>query len=344
MKFLSAFSRKKRSGTAVLFDVGANSVAGACVYAAENAPVKVAYATRAPITLHEKDTKEQAMLRSLELVGDGLIKEGAPALSRLMGSGAPEKILISFGAPWQETVLHTEHLREKEPFTVTRSRVADALLSLEHATPGKLLVDRSVVGTILNGYVIADPYGKKANTASIVTLFSAVNEGVLRSVNGVCVRLYHRRDIDNISDTALFYQAIRRAFPHERDALILDATGPEVSVMLVRQGLLVCLHEKPGGKTGTAEWTKGLKEGLAELARNFPLPRTIFLIAGEGDGQKLKEILGKTDLAALWYADQPPAVIPVFSKQLSAFVGLTTDADIRLALMALYYREFLRDA
>ena len=78
-----------------------------------------------------------------------------------------------------------------------------------------------------------------------------------------------------------------------------------------------------------------------KLLEQFPLPRTIFLLAPESKGSSLKEVLGTTNFGKLWLSDNPPKIVPVAGSHLSAFVrqAATAPPDLPLLLMALYFQQ-----
>ncbi len=340
MSFLeNLFGGKGRAESVVLVDIGTSSVAGAYArYTGNELPV-VLYTRRLPVEARGGEPVEKAMLRALKILGDTLIREGAPALARATGSGSADSILVSIDAPWQKTSVRTEHFEQKEPFTFTRDLVTEALENSGTKAPGKLIVDESIIGTILNGYETNDPYGKKVRRAAVVVLTSLIDERVARSIAEILRSAYHTHDIFPIAGGSLRFQAIQKAFPHERDALILDATGQIVSIALIRKGLFVAVVEAPPADT-KKEWMRGIGDELAGLAKHYPLPRTIFLLAREEDAVSLRKALDTPDFAKLWLSDDPPKIVSVLASHVAPLVRQATAAtpDL-LLLMALYWKH-----
>ncbi|HCG99375.1 MAG TPA: hypothetical protein DE036_06160, partial [Actinobacteria bacterium] len=155
--FGGLFTRKKRIESAVLIDISADSVAGAYAYAVEGELPVVLYTQRLPIETRAGEARARAMLRALQTLGETLIREGAPMLARATGSGSAAGFFVSVDAPWQKTSVRTEYLEQKTPFTFSKSLVAAALKRSRAASPDHVLVDESIIGTILNGYETRDP-------------------------------------------------------------------------------------------------------------------------------------------------------------------------------------------
>src|SRR3989344_1662296 len=332
--------RKKQSEIVVLIDIGPDSVAGAYAqYTGGEKPPRH-YTRRLPIEIRKGEPHEEAMLRALGALGDALISEGAPVLVRAVGSASVGTVLVSIDAPWQTTSVRTEYLEQDESFTFTRDMGIGALKNTSTASAGKMLADESIIGTILNGYETRDPYGKRAHRASIIVLTSLIDEQVAKSIHEALRRLYHTKKILTISGSSLRYQALCIAFPHERDALILDATGPLTSIALIRRDLLMDIIEVPG-TPDTAAWLKNISGKLARLAERFPLPRTIFLLTKEKDLASERKTLDVANLGSLWLSDNPPTIISLLRSHIIGLVQeeASVTPDLPLLLMALYYQS-----
>src|SRR3989344_9633650 len=102
MNFLNNIFNPIHSESLVFIDISAGSVAGAYAYYKEGETPSLLYTRRLPIEVRKDEPHELAMLRALEILGDALIKEGAPILARTTGSGRADIILVSVDAPWQE--------------------------------------------------------------------------------------------------------------------------------------------------------------------------------------------------------------------------------------------------
>lgn len=342
MGLLNIFSRAPRNNeSVVLIDIGTSAVAGACVHYSQGELPAILYTKILPIEAHNEEPKEKAMLRALKSLGETLIREGGPILVRVTGSGTPHIILVSIDAPWQETTVHTENFEAEEPFVFSQSLVTKRLEETQSKPLEKTLVDQSVVGTILNGYETKKPYGKKVHRASVVVLTSLIERHTAASIVSELECLYHRTNVLPIAGNSLRYQAMRAAFPHEHDAIILDATNQELSsTSLVRRGLIVNLIQS-SILSNSAEWAATITSELTEISKLYPLPRTIFLLAREPDIDSLRQKLDTVNFRSLWLSDNPPKIVPVLRTHMSSSVRQMTEnpVDIVILLMALFYER-----
>ncbi len=333
---------KKRGESVLLIDVGATAVAGAYVrYEGDELP-NILYTRRAPIEMHEGEAHERAMLRTLETLGNDILREGSPALYRAVGSGTADFILVSVDAPWQETTIRTESFEEKESFLFTRSLVTKRLTETDATPAEQILVDESVIGAIVNGYETNNPYGKKIDRASIFVLTSRIDARIAHGTIGVLRTIFHTKHIMPIAGSSLRYQAIRTVFPHEKNVLVLDATSPDVtSISLIRNGFFVMMSHTASGD-GRNE-ANSLSAEISEIAAQYPLPRTIFLLARESDIATVRDSLTSANLEKLWISDNPPTIVPIFGSQITEWVKQATvePADTILLLMTVYYQHRL---
>ena len=336
MRFGDLFSRPGKGRAAVLVDVRETSVAGAYLYVAPASPPALLYTRRLPIEAREHEPRFKAMLRALSVLLDAMVREGAPALARTAGSGSVGSILGSIDAPWQETSVRTEHFEGDEPFTFTKNMVDEAIRKTALEPSSRVLADESIVGMLLNGYETRRPYGKRVRRAAVTILSSRLSPEAAEGARRALSEAYHTDRVDLIAGSALRYQALRAAFPHEHMMLIVDARGPLTSIELVRDNLLVAVKEV--SEEGKERRGTGVEQALKELAGEYPLPRTIFLLAEAEESSSLEAMLASAQMLSLWLSEHPPKIVKVLPSHLRGLVVQTdgTPADLPLLLAALY--------
>jgi len=339
MSFLGNIFHKKEKGkeSVVLIDLSAESVAGAYVYLEEGKAPAILYARRLPIEIRTDEPHEDALLRALKILGEELIREGAPTLLRATGSGRSDTVLVSIDTPWEETRVRTEKFEREKPFVLTKSMVTTAMEKSNAVVPGKVLADESIIGTILNGYETKNPYGKKVHRASIIVLTSLIDAQIAHGITTILKELFHTKHILSIAGSSLRYQAMRKSFQHEHDALILDVTGSSISIALVRKDLFIALAEVSNA-ADDRPWIQKVMNEFATLAEKYPLPRIIFLLAREVEIESFRKMLSEEKFEKLWLSDTPPKIVPVLASHLASSVRQVTmtPLDLQLLLMALF--------
>lgn len=320
-------------------DVSTDSVAGAYATFSNRGMPVVQYVRRIPVEARHGELVERAMLRALRTLSNTLILEGAPALARATDSGRAATLLVSIDAPWQRTSVRTVHIEKERRFTFTREVVAEAV-GKGKSSSDRLIVDENVVGAVLNGYETRDPYGKKANRASVIIMTSLIDAQIVKHITSVLREAYHAEDIRYVGGNALRFQALYSAFPHEHDALIIDATNPHASLMLVRKGVFVATADIPVA-SGEKAWLRNLAHELSQIAKSYPLPRGVFLLAREADVASIRQALDTAHLEKMWLSDSPPKIISVLASHLGGLVrqGQAATPDAQMLLAAQYYGE-----
>jgi hypothetical protein len=204
-----------------------------------------------------------------------------------------------------------------------------------------MLAEESVISTILNGYDTRTPYGKSAKRASVVILTSLIERRVAHDIISTLESMYHTKNIMPISGSSLRYQAMRSIFPHERDAIILDATiKSRTSITLVRNSIFVTMIQTTV-PTDDATWVSTIANELAEIAKHYPLPRTIFLLTRVEDASLIQEELGEMNFSSLWLSDNPPKIVTVLQSHMTGMLRYLAagQLDFGLLFMALYYQN-----
>lgn len=337
--FENLFGRKKKKESVLLIDIGMDSVAGGYAAYEEGELPLLVYTKRVAVEPRENEVPEHAMLRALDVLTEALIREGAPALARSTGTGRADGIAVSLDAPWQKSVIRTEHFEHGQPIQFTRSLVAEATKGNGERAPGKLIVEEHMIGATLNGYRTLDPYGKKANRISIVVLASLIDERVAKHVSESVREAFHAEHFRVMPGSGLRFEAMHAAFPHEEDALVVDATCPAPSIGLIRNDLPAAIEEVPSASARHG-WTAPLVAVFADFAKKYPLPRTIFFLSDDPENSPVRKSLEAPPLRKLWLSNEPPKIVPVLPNHLSALVRQTSAAepDVKLLLMTLYHQ------
>ncbi|MGH7175127.1 MAG: hypothetical protein ACREGR_02075, partial [Minisyncoccia bacterium] len=118
--------------------------------------------------------------------------------------------------------------------------------------------------------------------------------------------------------------------------IAIIAHNEAATLILVREGIFYAVATA----TLSKEPATALTAAFTELAKQSPLPHSVFLIAEEERREGLKEVFADPRFAALWLSDNPPRILPVLPEhlQLSGKLKLIGDArpDLFLGLLALF--------
>jgi len=372
---MGLFSFGKKGRAVALVDIGSASVGGAYAYYAHGAQPVIYYTVRIPVAPRPQESVTDSMLRTLAEVERRLIEEGAPALHREIGSGHVSSVLVSVGAPWQDTIIEHRSIQETRPFTFTQAVLAHATADIAGAGEGRIESGRTVIATMLNGYETSNPFGKKAKRADLVVLASTLEKEAAKAILTSLRRAFHSHNVSLTAFAPAAYAVFRDLYPHQKDFIVLDVSGAATDAAFVKRGLLAGVHSVPHGlhellaggmqaaedsakmpslgmidplrnaafDTRSSElektWLLSLREIFTEFAGRQALPRMLFVLADEGARGFLKRILERSELRSLWLSDDPLSIVPITPAHLAPYVKTRgiAEGDLFLALLVLYF-------
>ncbi len=369
---MGIFSSKKEHESVVLIDVTSSSVGAALARLEFGAPPVLHYVQRTNIEILEHEDNSQAMLRTLTEVANDLVIKGSPILRKETGDAHIQRILVSVGAPWQKTVVRIETLSNKKPFIFTRALLSEITQKDKEVPEGFQKSGESVTATLLNGYDVPQPFGKKATRAELVILSSLVDSAVAKAIENTLRKTYHTHALTLTAFAPAAYAVFRDVYPHEKDFLIFDISGGATDVLAVKRNLLVNVVSIPQGINNLIEdaikigktsigptplidptrnaqfsaqigdfqkdWLLNLEKVLQEFTSGQALPGTLFLISEPSTQEYLKRLLDSADMRALWLTSEPLRIIPVAHTHFSAYIKNHADAksDVPLQILGLY--------
>lgn len=238
------FARPTLPLTALL-DIGSGSVGGALVEdVAANPTVRFTTRKSFPFSLEvSAESLERAMLAALFVVARRL-EEAVRSLERdEERRAAVGEAVAVFSSPWYAGKTAVVRIEREAPFTVTRrifaETVADAERSFAKPEDDALLLERSVIQTIVNGYRTSRPVGKRGATLDLALYLSALPRGVAEKARGAIGRAFPGRPVSLHSFGLVAFSALRDLFPEKDHFLLLDVSGEVTEVLLVRDGVLL---------------------------------------------------------------------------------------------------------
>lgn len=359
-----------------ILDIRSSSIGAGFVVLHKNQAPQLVYGTRVPLEPHATEPLTEAFARTLELVLQTLIKEGAPILRKASGSAHTDRALVSFTAPWQNSIVFSTTVDPGHTFVFTKQVLEKALQESAVTPEGWTRVSEMVIATLLNGYEVENPFGKKVNRAELIMLSSSIEDSMMTYVEKAVRKALHQHQIEFDAFIPDAYDLFRELYPHQRDFLILDIGNEAMDIVLAKHGLLVSAAQIPQGISGIAkaargvgissaavptpsadtildasrnsdfadkvhkaesEWLSGVHASLSEIAKQEPLPRSVFMVAEENVRDFLKNLLDTPQLRSLWLTEEALTILPILPGQFAPFLSpdSVNPADPPLAVLAL---------
>lgn len=358
------FKRAPARESMLLLDIRSSGVGAAYVSFKGAKPVlqHVARVSSKPTI----EAVKEALNKALSLT----ISAGAPMLRDATGSAHVHSALVSVGTPWQRTAIETLRREAETPFTFTPSVLASMTQKVRHLQAGHTEATTAVIATLLNGYEVREPFGRRTTNAAAVVVETSVDGKIAEIVSTALREKLHIRHTTIVSSQWLTYGVLRNVYPHERDYIIVDANQDATDVTLVARGLMSRVASAQAGtrvlhgahaegevgqimegvriirdlaptsalSEGKAQWIQKVVDALTALSKDQALPRSLFLLTEERDASFIKALLDDGAVRSLWLTDEPLSILPILTASLSAQVTANGngDTDPFLMLMALF--------
>ncbi len=370
------FFKQSVTNVAVV-DVHSSSIGAGYVTYREGVAPTLVYSVRIPLEMHATEPLTEALARTLEEALRRLVTEGAPLLRTHSGSGKADMVLTTLAAPWHHSRVSSRVIERERPFVFTKQTLHDAMHAEQSEEPeGFSRANEMVLATLLNGYEVANPYGKRAKRAEFILLTSSLDSSIMQLTEKAIRKALHQHHIVFNSFLPEAYLAMRAVYVQQRDFLVFDIGGEAMDILMAKHGLLVSLASIPHGvnelvritrsmgvptavadgntnndlidasrnasyaskvEEAQALWVAGIRDALADIAKQEPLPHTVFLHAEEHVQGFLRRVLDVPDMRALWLTDQALALVPILPTHLAPVLGTENaeGVDPALGLLAL---------
>lgn len=253
------FSKGKDSECLLVFDIGSGSVGGAIVFAPKDRIPAILYSFRSSIPFQGEATGPRLlslMLRALTEVVLALCREGFATAG--LGSKHPriKEAIVSLSAPWIVSKTSSLQLHSREPMTITGEVFASLLShSAEEIRPSGatvpkngVQVEQRLIKSILNGYETSFPYEKEARDAEFVIVSSFSVPKVTEGIADTITRLVQPKAVNFHSFALVAFMALRRLHPRSEHFMLVDVSGEQTELCIVRKGILIQTITFPFGR------------------------------------------------------------------------------------------------
>jgi hypothetical protein len=371
---------KKASTNVAVVDIRSSSVGVAYAMLGKGAP-RLVCSVRHPLDPHATEPLLDALPRTLEKVLHQLVTTGAPILHKASGSGKVDKVLVTFSAPWHSSRVYSHVIEQDRSFVFTRQFLNESLKEKGEQVANHTSVSEIVIATMLNGYEVQNPFNKRVKRAELILLSSSLDDDLMEVVGKLVRKALHQSHIEFGAFMPEAYGILRDIYPHQRDFVLMDVGNEATDMLLAKHGLLVSVSSVLHGvgeiaraargvglsspnvpvapnsatmldpsrnlsfeaKVEQAEqvWLNEIKFAMSEVARQEPLPRTVFLISEESVKDFLARLLDAPDLRSLWLSDEALAIVPVLPVQFSPYLACDEEKPIdpMLGLLVLSSRK-----
>ena len=250
---ISVFSKKPVKKVGVVLDIGSKTVGGAIFEKDADGGTKLLYTARESIIFKKVITGESlfgAMLRSLELVLIHLEKYGLEHFARASKFHYHvDTVAGVVSSPWHVSETKNLKLSQEKPFAVTEALVENLLAKEEksfmeelsdgdHREPSLDFLEHKIIEMKLNGYVTANPYGKKVNQLELNLFTSFAPKQILAKIRASVQKYFPAPHLEFHTFSLAAFASIRDFFPNLEHFLVVQIGGEVTDITIVKKGLI----------------------------------------------------------------------------------------------------------
>jgi hypothetical protein len=261
---LFGLKNKSSAMPIAVFDISSSSVGGAHALiqysgheVAKDAPAHTLLASA------RVDAPLQVDLDMKRFVSDTVKNiETVAGQLRKADNHSPQRLQLVLASPWYvsqtRTIVHTK----EAPFTCTHALVNSLVdAEIEHLIKTELekfggfgteamVVEKQISLVKLNGYVTADPFGKKARRVELFLTITVAPKQIVAQFSEALKRAYGSRPVQITTSTYATFVVARDYFSAAKDCVIIDAGEEVTDVAFVKDGLFLYQHSFPVGSYG----------------------------------------------------------------------------------------------
>lgn len=244
---MAALWKSKNKECDLIIDISSHSV-GAVLTDFQNTKPKILFSRRLylPLGTLAREALEKKTLESLEIILDNLLKEEVAPKNKQI-----RKILCIMSAPWVVSGVNEISAREEKEILITQKTI-DALLGKEMnekkiITQTAVTIEKWLTQIKLNGYLIKNPIGKRAQDIKATAFESRARTEWLEKVEKIIFRRFHRESYFH-SHSFILLNAIEQLFPENKNYLLIEITGETTELTIIKNGVIKRIYNFGLGK------------------------------------------------------------------------------------------------
>ncbi len=250
MSLMAKSKKKELAKKSLILHIGSDRVTGTLgIFSNYERPHIVEMAEKqVRLTSHESEVEFMNMFRKAAVDVAQTLSQG--------GHFVPEHVYVSLESPWFTGQTRTIYYSKKDQFSFSQNMAHDLIdedfakykNTAEEAFGEPLqVIDKSVITTKLNGYAIAEPYGKKTREVSIAYYASLAPKFFIDSLCSDLERVI-RGKIRFFSSPAALSGALYMTLEHYKKLLVISIGGEVTELLYLENGVLVNTGSFPSGR------------------------------------------------------------------------------------------------
>lgn len=258
-----SFLEQEKENISLLINVNNGSINTALVSFRQNKVPKFLYSIEMPFVGEKPDIMKlsEGMSSLLDSSLEEIITVGWEN-SGLKGRKLSH-VVVSFSSPWFILKTKNIHLSKDDIFVVTKNFINDITQKEEELFKRELLdsyssnkedefvvIEKSVVHTKINGYVVPDIIGRKTKDFDVSVLVSAITKNIEDKVTNLIFKQTHvpKENIIIHSFPLILFSTIRDSFENEANFILINIDSEITDIILVDNHTITSVVSFPFGK------------------------------------------------------------------------------------------------
>lgn len=259
---LSFFNNTDKESS-ILIDIGNGTITGSIVVFERNKKPLFVYIVRNFFSISEKleaQKLEIEMNNLLEQTLESIMKKGFEGKYWQNNRKKINKVMISFSSPWFLSKTKTIEISNDKEFIITKNFLLDVLskeidiykkeLEVEHGWEYFEVVEKSIIHSKINGYVLDESVGKNTKNFNASLHISVVHNVFLDKVMDTVHKHTHlsKEKVHVNTFPLVTFSVLRDSFTKESDFMFMDITGEITDITLVKDDIIDKTVSIPSGK------------------------------------------------------------------------------------------------
>lgn len=255
---LFSFLDKNNKEISVMFHIGSGSVGGYLVRFSKTSRPEIFYANNIPIPFQKNLNLERyfrLMIKTFDLVAQDVQKQGLLHLNftGLRNYGIRNAFYI-LSSPWCVSQTKIIKIKKDKPFEMSIDLLERIVSEQEKKflsddlIDDSIIIEKKIIEAKLNGYRIADVYGKKTKEVELSFFLTSASESTLKELKNTAHRHFNFRSSYFHSFALSSFFAIRDIYPDKENFMYLDVHEELTDISIVKDNVFVESVSFPIGK------------------------------------------------------------------------------------------------
>jgi hypothetical protein len=218
-------SHGEEIGNYLVLDIRSSSVGLGVIQYKKNSKPKVIYSDRRYIYFEEKSDSDNFVKRFMEEIDKILVNFENNGLK----DAKINKAFVLYSSPWYISKTREVTISKKEPFTFTKEIFNVIINDEKTADPQKdsrlKIIERDVTDILVNGYKLAEPFGKKVEDLKIVFFTGAIAKDTHKNIEDKIKEKFNVEDIQHRTHSFVLFTTIRNLFINVDNFAFFDVGG-----------------------------------------------------------------------------------------------------------------------